>query len=147
MFGEYQPTEPSRFLGEIPAELSSASRQRGTRHTRAPSATIDYEFRTNPYARKGRGRARETETPYAYEHEDQSATGLRIGMRVRHQLFGVGTVIAVEEHNDDLKVTVRFTAVGVRSCCRSTRSWSRRSGPGLEAQGSGNPSTTSWRIA
>jgi ATP-dependent DNA helicase UvrD/PcrA len=33
---------------------------------------------------------------------------------VRHPLFGVGTVIAVEEHNDDLKVTVRFTAVGVK---------------------------------
>ena len=52
--------------------------------------------------------------PYAYEHEDQSATGLRIGMRVRHPLFGVGSVIAVEEHNDDLKVAVRFNTVGVK---------------------------------
>ena len=35
-------------------------------------------------------------------------------MRVRHAQFGVGTVIAVEEHNDDLKITVRFTTVGVK---------------------------------
>ena len=35
-------------------------------------------------------------------------------MRVRHQQFGVGTVMAVEEHNDDLKVTVRFASVGLK---------------------------------
>ena len=54
------------------------------------------------------------ETSYAYENEDQSVGGLSAGMRVRHPQFGVGTVMAVEEHNDDLKVTVRFAAVGVK---------------------------------
>ena len=75
-----------------------------------------YEFRTNPYGAQGTRRAssRETETSYAYENEDQSATGLRTGMRVRHQQFGVGTVMSVEEHNDDLKITVRFNTVGVK---------------------------------
>ena len=37
---------------------------------------------------------------------------LRPGMRVRHPQFGVGTVLAVEEHTDDLKITVRFNSVG-----------------------------------
>jgi DNA helicase II / ATP-dependent DNA helicase PcrA len=114
VFGEYQGTEPSRFLEEIPAELVeriapvwTAAHQGGFSHTH-------YEFRTNPYARKGRGRAREEESSYAYEHEDQSATGLRSGVRVRHPQFGVGTVLSVEEHNDDLKVTVRFASVGTK---------------------------------
>ena len=35
-------------------------------------------------------------------------------MRVRHAQFGVGTVVSVEEHNDDLKITVRFNLVGVK---------------------------------
>ena len=35
-------------------------------------------------------------------------------MRVRHAQFGVGTVTAVEEHNDDLKITVKFVSVGVK---------------------------------
>ncbi len=35
-------------------------------------------------------------------------------MRVRHPQFGVGSVIAVEEQNDDFKVTVRFNSVGVK---------------------------------
>ena len=35
-------------------------------------------------------------------------------MRVRHRQFGVGTVIEVEDHGDDYKVTVRFTTVGIK---------------------------------
>jgi DNA helicase-2/ATP-dependent DNA helicase PcrA len=113
VFGEYQSTEPSRFLDEIPAALiehiATAAPQYGQ------YAHNHYEFRTNPYGRKGRGgRTRESEAAYHYENEDQSAVGLRPGMRVRHAQFGVGNVIAVEEHNDDLKITVRFNSVGVK---------------------------------
>ena len=115
VFGEYQSTEPSRFLDEIPAELLdritpaySSSSPSGFTHSH-------YEFRTNPYGRKGRpGRFRETTEAYSYENEDQSATAVRLGMRVRHAQFGVGTVTSVEEHNDDLKITVRFNSVGVK---------------------------------
>jgi DNA helicase-2/ATP-dependent DNA helicase PcrA len=35
-------------------------------------------------------------------------------MRVRHQQFGVGTVLNVEEQGDDLKLTVRFNASGTK---------------------------------
>jgi DNA helicase-2/ATP-dependent DNA helicase PcrA len=114
VFGEYQSTEPSRFLDEIPAELVeriapawNSAFQGGFQHNH-------YEFRTNPYARKGRGKVRESEPAYDYENEDQSIAGLRAGMRVRHAQFGVGTVLTVEAHNDDLKITVRFASVGVK---------------------------------
>ena len=114
VFGEYQSCEPSRFLDEIPATLME-------RITPAPSPRYDsafahshYEFRTNPYGRKGSSRSKEREATYAYENEDQSSTGVRTGMRVRHAQFGVGSVIAVEEHNDDMKITVRFVSVGVK---------------------------------
>jgi DNA helicase-2/ATP-dependent DNA helicase PcrA len=113
VFGEYKSNEPSRFLDEIPAELvERLSPVHSSSH--GSFSHSHYEFRTNPYASKGRGRAREVEPAYAYESEDQSASGMRAGMRVRHAQFGVGNVIAVEEHNDDLKVTVRFNSVGVK---------------------------------
>jgi DNA helicase-2/ATP-dependent DNA helicase PcrA len=115
VFGEYQSTEPSRFLAEVPAEL--VERIAPTYATPYPGAFAHhhYEFRTNPYGRKGRGgRVRETEAAYSYENEDQSVSGIRLGVRVRHPQFGVGTVVGVEEHNDDLKVTVRFNTVGVK---------------------------------
>ena len=64
-----------------------------------------YEFRTNPYGRKGRGRAREKEATYAYEHEDQSATGVRTGhagapraVRRRHRHRRRGAQRRLEGH-------------------------------------------------
>ncbi len=112
IFGEYQGTQPSRFLAEIPAEL--VERVDVERPAYPGTFThAHYEFRTNPYGRKGRGaRFREDAPTYAYEDEDQSGAALRPGMRVRHAQFGVGTVLAVDEHTDDLKVTVRFNSVG-----------------------------------
>ena len=115
VFGEYQSTEPSRFLDEIPAELVDRIAPSFSSPYQGTFAHSHYEFRTNPYGRKGRGgRVRETEAAYAYEDEDQSLFGLRPGMRVRHAQFGVGSVISVEDHNDDQKITVRFNTVGVK---------------------------------
>jgi DNA helicase-2/ATP-dependent DNA helicase PcrA len=115
VFGEYQSTEPSRFLDEIPSELIERIQPTYASPYQGNFAHHHYEFRTNPYGRKGRsGRVREEHAEYDYENEDQSVTGLRPGVRVRHPQFGVGTIVGVEEHNDDLKVTVRFHSVGVK---------------------------------
>jgi DNA helicase-2/ATP-dependent DNA helicase PcrA len=125
VFGEYQSTEPSRFLNELPSELVEPIAPTYATPYQGSFSHRHYEFRTNPYGpgrrglgeggRKGRsGRVREAEASYAYENEDQSVAGLRLGVKVRHAQFGVGTVIGVEEHNDDLKITVRFAAVGVK---------------------------------
>jgi len=116
IFGEYQSSEASRFIDEVPAELvdrilpsfSSSPYQGNFPH---------YEFRTNPYGRGRRGsRIREDEPAYAYEDEDQSTgMALRPGMRVKHPQFGVGSVISVEALADDTKLVVRFAAVGVKT--------------------------------
>jgi DNA helicase-2/ATP-dependent DNA helicase PcrA len=113
VFGEYQAAEPSRFVEEVPAELVdrivpsySPGYQGNFPH---------YEFRTNPY---GRGRrVKEAEPTYAYEDEDQSSVGpgLRPGMKVRHTQFGVGTVVSVEQLDDDTKLVVRFVDVGQKT--------------------------------
>jgi DNA helicase-2/ATP-dependent DNA helicase PcrA len=111
VYGEYTPTEPSRFLAEIPAHLMEQQESAPPRPRWQPG----YELR-NPYARGGRGRSthREAQAAYAYEHEDQSVAGVRTGMKVRHKQFGVGTVVAVEDQGDDIKVTVRFAAAGTK---------------------------------
>ena len=111
IFGEYQASEPSRFIDEVPAELV----ERLTPSYASSSGTFPhYEFRTNPY---GRGRrAREEPAVYAYEDEDQSTgMALRPGMRVRHPQFGVGSVVSVEALSDDTKLVVRFAAVGQKT--------------------------------
>ena len=111
VFGEYQSSEPSRFIDEVPAELvdrllPSYSSAAGGRQAHFPH----YEFRTNPYG--GGRRVKEEQPSYSYEDEDQSlGASLRPGMRVKHAQFGTGTVISVEALNDDTKLVVRFAAV------------------------------------
>jgi DNA helicase-2/ATP-dependent DNA helicase PcrA len=118
VFGEYQSTEPSRFLDEIPEGLVDRIAPSWTSARQTQFRHEHYEFRTNPYGRgarrPGRGDWREEAPAYSYEDEDQSPADLRPGMRVRHDHFGVGTVVAVEQYNDDQKVTVRFNAAGVK---------------------------------
>jgi DNA helicase-2/ATP-dependent DNA helicase PcrA len=117
IFGDYQATQPSRFLDEIPSELMERLEP-----VASPRWTgAQYELR-NPYGRRSAGppRARETaEKSFQYENEDQSISNIRAGMRVKHKQFGVGTVVAVEDHGDDYKVTVRFPAAGTKKLLAS----------------------------
>ena len=121
VFGEYKASEPSRFIDEVPAELvdrvmpsfSATGYQSTFSHSH-------YDFKTNPYGRGGRrgggDRVRETSPAYAYEDEDQSTgMALKLGMKVRHPQFGIGTVLSVEVLDDDTKLVVRFVNIGQKT--------------------------------
>jgi ATP-dependent DNA helicase UvrD/PcrA len=114
IFGEYQSSEPSRFIDEVPANLIERKAASFSSSSGYQGNFPHYEFRTNPY---GRGRrVKEAEPTYSYEDEDQSTgIALRLGMRVRHPQFGIGTVLSVERLDDDTKLVVRFTAVGQKT--------------------------------
>jgi len=111
VFGEYQSTDPSRFIDEIPAALVDE----------VPSAflapqTSFSNLRANPYGRGNRGGRVREEPDSAYADEDQSVpAGLHPGVRVRHPHFGVGTVLSVEQLDDDIKLHVRFNTVGQKT--------------------------------
>ena len=113
VFGDYQSTDASRFIDEIPAELIEE----------LPSSFVTPQssfsnFRSGPYGRGGsyRGRVREEQPTYDYASEDQSLPeGLRPGLQVRHAQFGLGTIIAVEPLSDDTKLVVRFSSVGQKT--------------------------------
>jgi DNA helicase-2/ATP-dependent DNA helicase PcrA len=104
VFGEYQSSEPSRFLEEIPPRLIEE----------IPSMARVYAtpYPTRQSSRPGRYGGDEPR-PFAYEDEDQSATlGFKRGARVRHPRFGTGTVLDIEVLTDDAKVVVSFASVG-----------------------------------
>jgi len=111
VFGEYQASEPSRFLDEVPPALVERVESAGLG---ARQRAFSYAgLRTTPYPPE-RGRPAREAPSFKYEDEDQSVRPVRVGARVRHAQFGVGTVISVEELSDDLKVVVRF-AVGPKT--------------------------------
>jgi len=113
VYGDYQSTEPSRFLDEIPPELVEELPSTFS----APHSPYA-QFRAPSYGRGSgfRGKTREEQPVYSYENEDQSIpSGLKPGLRVRHAQFGVGTIVTVEPLDDDVKLIVRFNTVGQKT--------------------------------
>jgi DNA helicase-2/ATP-dependent DNA helicase PcrA len=116
VFGEYQSSQPSRFVDEVPPEL--VDRIMPATPSGAYQGFLPRDvYGTNPYGRGRRGgRTREHQPSYAHEDEDQSnVLAVRPGMRVRHPQFGVGSVVSVEPLHDDTKLVVRFSAVGQKT--------------------------------
>jgi DNA helicase-2/ATP-dependent DNA helicase PcrA len=119
VFGEYQSMEPSRFMEEVPAELIERIEPVYSSSSYQSSFRGDFA-RSGAYGRGSyRGGARRASPSpdtvggagsFAYEDEDQSSLlGLRLGAKVRHPQFGVGTILSVEELADDVKLVVRFS--------------------------------------
>jgi DNA helicase-2/ATP-dependent DNA helicase PcrA len=98
VFGQRRVAEPSRFLAEIPEDVL----ERSGGLFRLPPRRGEAPPRWAPPA----GAA--TLAPGA------STEPMRPGARVRHPLFGVGTVLRREGDGDDLKVTVSFPGVGAK---------------------------------
>jgi DNA helicase-2/ATP-dependent DNA helicase PcrA len=126
VFGEYQNTEPSRFIEEIPAdlveqEISYSSRPASSGYSGYGGGS-GWEYRANPYGRRGSYASRRHDSDdakvatqnFRYEEEDQTP-GFRPGARVSHAQFGPGTVVSVEDIEDDQKLVVKFVSVGTKT--------------------------------
>ena len=101
VFGQRRLSEPSRFLEEIPQDRLE--------RTGGPPAV----------PRRGAARVRPTAGPSpaplgAPVGPVPDEGDLRPGVRVRHPLFGAGTVLRREGRGDDLKLTVSFPGVGAK---------------------------------
>jgi DNA helicase-2/ATP-dependent DNA helicase PcrA len=101
VFGQRRLAEPSRFLTEV-ADMP-LERTGGVRTFAAPARSSVLPFPSRPRAH---------ESAPAAPGPDLSE--IRPGVRVRHPLFGVGTVLRSDGSGDDLKVTVSFAGVGAK---------------------------------
>jgi DNA helicase-2/ATP-dependent DNA helicase PcrA len=101
VFGQRRLTERSRFVDELPQELleRSGGLVQPVPRTERPT-----------WARDRGASAPATEAP-APALDDAA---IRPGIRVRHPLFGVGTVLRREGDGADFKVTVSFPGVGAK---------------------------------
>ncbi len=111
VFGQRRVTQPSRFLDEIPQEglersgglFAAARRGEPTGSRPAPPS------QTPPWLAAA-ARAAASAPPAGAPGEAE----FRPGVRVRHPLFGVGTVLRREGEGDDLKLAVSFPGVGAK---------------------------------
>jgi len=101
-YGTLSFQSPSRFLDEIPPAVVQSVPVPGRERPRsAPSRSAagrDYDY---SYAQEPSG--------------DDGAGGVRAGLRVRHPVFGVGTVLSVAGADLNQKLKIRFDRVGVKT--------------------------------
>jgi DNA helicase-2/ATP-dependent DNA helicase PcrA len=111
-FGEYLTQAPSRFLGEIPPELS-----RTLPSTMGLSPSAGFESRTASPARQRR-RSRDEDTWYhsdpevSVEEYASDSGALKRGSLVEHEQFGRGRVVDVEFAGESTRAVVDFQAHG-----------------------------------
>ena len=112
VFGQRRTSQPSRFLEEIPRDrlevTGEATREQpawGRGGSGRPGATWGE-------ARPLRFGATERPPVVASPPTSPALKGIRPGVKVRHPMFGVGTVIRSEGSGDDLKLTVSFLGIG-----------------------------------
>ncbi len=107
-------TEPSRFLDEVPAELlddlSVPSRPaevyEGPMYNSVESIQKFFAARGVALPRR--------RSPGPRPPTPGPARGLKLGQRVRHPKFGVGTVLRREGEGQDAKITVSFPGYGLK---------------------------------
>jgi DNA helicase-2/ATP-dependent DNA helicase PcrA len=89
-FGTRSQGTPSRFLGEIPRE-ALGGKPALARADAAEGRTLDYSY-----------------------GQDDAPPGLEPGLRVRHPIFGPGTLLGVVGSGAGQKIRVRFERAGVK---------------------------------
>ena len=103
VFGQRRLTEKSRFIDELPAELLERSGGALPADPARRAAGLG--------ARAARDDGAAVDAPPPASADDAA---IRPGIKVRHPLFGVGTVLRREGDGADFKVTVSFPGVGAK---------------------------------
>lgn len=101
LFGATQFNFPSRFLDEIPSELVTLERGR-PKHEQLQLSAFDQ-------------RSVPTDSGATTASAPRRSSGTyRVGMKVAHPMFGVGTVRNCDDSGKDEKVIVQFERVGTK---------------------------------
>jgi DNA helicase-2/ATP-dependent DNA helicase PcrA len=114
LYGSVQFNAPSRFIEEIPDELKheiGVQERVETGVARGWDAAGPRRMGAGEsYAVRGAGRS-PADNPY---NQEQPESPFAVGMRVRHPVWGAGTIQASEGIGEDAKVVVAFRAAGTK---------------------------------
>jgi DNA helicase II / ATP-dependent DNA helicase PcrA len=115
-YGYAEPVEPSRFLEDIPAELTDDSQP--ARSQRVVSLTPSRPERWQPTSRipdsKSRTPTERSNAPKTPSAPKNNAALYRPGMRVKHPSWGEGMVLKSLLQDDDEIVDIFFAGIGLK---------------------------------
>ena len=109
-YGERSYQTASRFLDEIPGEFVEVLQsQAGPRPSFSGGRGRGGEATFDEYAQD------DVSIDYSFNQEGPDEITVRKGMRVRHPVFGVGSVVAVVGNGLDQKLRIKFDRVGIKT--------------------------------
>jgi DNA helicase-2/ATP-dependent DNA helicase PcrA len=109
VYGSYQYNPRSRFLDEIPPQLLAGFEPPALRRSAGHNlASVFERLAPSPLD------AEESPFEEPVRAVPEAEEGLRLGSRVRHVKFGLGTVRRIEGSGEQQKVTVYFGTVGMK---------------------------------
>ena len=113
LFGQTKRNLPSRFLKELPVELTNQQMSQNqrmmsaikTQAQGAPGFTTPFE----------QARAKKAAQTFLKQPTAQSSTGTyTVGMRVRHGTFGEGTILDAVRMGNDTLLEIAFDKTGTK---------------------------------
>ncbi len=122
-FGKRSHSMPSRFLREIPFEFvevkSAPKRRLPSYHDKGfapeygqPQRSSSWGSSAGTRSPKARRGERQVDTSYSQETGSEGSAG--VGTRVRHPVYGLGTVLEVSGDGEHQKFKIRFERAGVK---------------------------------
>jgi DNA helicase II / ATP-dependent DNA helicase PcrA len=107
LFGNVQRNPVSRFISEIPKELYVARTSRPAELDRFSPTTTETQRRSQYVMAPS---WTEISRPVVTPTQIQPELGYKLGDKVIHKIFGVGTVVGMSPDGDDTQVTVAYPA-------------------------------------
>lgn len=122
VYGRTQCYPPSDFLLEIPNELKDLMNSRGEVSESKSSARNNNHRITNnnPHSMRNMMKNNGNAIDAIKNIIDQGSTSYltkeeaSVGRKIKHQTFGVGTIVTVTPSGDDVKLTIAFDNMGVK---------------------------------
>jgi DNA helicase-2/ATP-dependent DNA helicase PcrA len=120
-YGFDEPTTPSRFLGDISAELLVSQERR--------PASTGFDRQQRPFTTRSEARQLSSrwDQPGPVSKPAASGSAFNVGDKVHHEKFGDGVVIAVEAERDDQYLQVAFSGQGIKKLSASIAPLKKRS--------------------
>ncbi len=119
LYGSTTYPRPSRFLLEIPAELTEASGKRMSFSERSAQASASAQILGSTKPRLFDSIAKSTKSglfdAFDVRKQTQANLDFAAGDRVMHKKFGEGKIIAATPLGNDVKLEIQFDTVGTKN--------------------------------
>lgn len=126
VFGRTVAYSQSDFIGEIKSDLKEYINERGLTSGTSSRASVSPSY-SNPHSLRGgmfKSRAVSSSGMSSSLNRNETANNtlgassngneLKMGMKVKHEKFGIGTIVSISPSGNDKKLTIAFDKQGVK---------------------------------